>query len=160
MLQTLPLPLPRGVSTGFGVPDENKIPFDTFKAACEHAATVMSGKVREIYEAYSGDIVTSYHEATVVYDFGRRSVRVLCSAGYPVLVFADAGMSRSTRHLTFVDCPALVPALGEKLNCAMMAAAYANERPAPPFTDRLDDQEKRDIELWKPARIGDLVFKR
>src|SRR6185369_4542727 len=112
MRYPLPLPLPRGIVSGIGLPDEHKIDFPAFRSACELAATTMRGKVRDIFEANTGDVITYYHEATIVYDYGRRSVRVLCSSLYPVIAFADAGASRSSRILTFMDCPALASALG------------------------------------------------
>src|SRR5581483_11324120 len=107
MRYPLPIPLPRGIISGIGLPDEHRIDFPSFRSACELAANTMRGSVREIHEANSGDVLTYYHEATIVYDFGRRSVRVLCSAFYPVIAFADAGASRSSRILNFVDVPAL-----------------------------------------------------
>src|SRR5258706_13437441 len=160
MRYPLPLPLPRGIVSGVGLPEEHKIDFPSFRSACELAAMTMRGNVRDIHEANTGDVITYYHEATIVYDFGRRSVRVLCSAFYPVVAFADAGVSRGSRVLNFVDCAALASALGENLHFVVMSATEAAKPPVSPLIDSLDEQEKQEIEILKPARLGDAVFKR
>jgi hypothetical protein len=160
MRYPLPIPLPRGIISGIGLPEEHKIDFSSFRSACELAATTMRGSVREIHEANTGEIITYYHEATIVYDYGRRSVRVLCSSFYPVIAFADAGASRSSRILNFVDVPALASALGENLHFVLMSAAEAAKPPASPLTDTLDETEQQEIELLQPPRLGDAVFKR
>jgi hypothetical protein len=160
MRYPLPLPLPRGIISGIGLPDEHKIDFPSFRGACEFAANTMRGKVRDMFEANTGDVITYYHEATIIYDFGRRSVRVLCSAFYPVIAFADAGVSRASRVLGFVDCPALAAALGENLHFVVMSAEEASQPPVSPMIDALDEQEKQEIELLKPERLGDALFKR
>src|SRR3954452_10265359 len=105
MRYPLPLPLPRGIISGAGLPDEHKIAFASFRAACDLAAVNVRGRVRELYEACAGTDITYYHEATIDYDYGRRNVRVLCSSLYPVIAFADAGATRKSRVLNFVDCP-------------------------------------------------------
>src|SRR5436305_1825142 len=147
MRYPLPLPLPRGIVSGVGLPEEHKITFAGFSAACNLAAVAVNGRVREIHEAYVGDVITYYHEATFAYDFGRRNVRVLCSAVYPVIAFADAGSSRSSRILNFVDCPQLASALAEELHFVLMTAAEAIRPPAPPIIDALDETEKQELEL-------------
>src|SRR5262245_39166486 len=141
MRHPLPIPLPRGIISGSGLPDEHKIDFPTFRSACELAATTMRGNVREAHEANTGDFLTYYHEATIASGYGRRSVRVVCSSVYPVIAFADAGSSRSSRVLNFVDVPALATALGENLHFVVMTSAEAAKPLTPPLIYRLDEQE-------------------
>lgn len=157
MLTTFQLPLPRGVSSGTSVPDCEKIGFSAFAEACRHAARVVRGKIENCFEAYAGAFI-SYHEATVSYDFGRKSCRVLCSACYPVIAFATVGPPRDSCDFSFIDNSAIAAAIGEKLDCTVLRAEDASRGISQNLLELLDDAEKQDVRYWKPRRVGDVVF--
>jgi len=149
--------LPRGISSGSSVPEAAKIGFEQFTQAVEHARRLVRGKAADFHRAYDGDYI-NYHEATISYDFGRKVVRILCSACYPVIAFALPRESRETGRINFTDCPMLANVIGEKLDCAVLFASDAHRQPAPSVTDALDENELRYLAYWKPQRIGDVVF--
>lgn len=157
MLSKFRLPLPRGISSGGSVSDREKIGFQAFEEACGHTARVVRGKVENCFEAYAGAYI-NYHEATISYDFGRKSCRILCSACYPVIAFATVGPHRDSCDLTFVDAPMLEAAIGEKLDCNVLLAADASRGITQDLTELLDDAEKKDVRYWKPRRVGDVIF--
>jgi hypothetical protein len=164
MLQPLPLPLPRRITYGSPVGTshgtEDGLGPKTFRGACEHAARILRGKLVEWHDSGESFGETlwrlSYREATLVYDFGRTRVRALCNSA--VICFTTAESSRSPEKMTFIDCPMLETAIGEKLDGWVLRASDANRQPAPPLTDALEAQEVLAINYHKPQRIGELLF--
>jgi hypothetical protein len=166
MLKPLPLPLPPrityGSQTGFSYGSEDGIGPKTFRGACEHAARILRGRIVEWYDMTDpiegASSHRSYQEATIVYDYGKMRVRILCNP--PIISFTNVDRSRDPRKLAFIDCPMLEAALGEKLDGFILRAADANRQPAPPLTDLLEKEELHIINHNKPRlqRIGELFF--
>lgn len=157
MLTKFEFPLPRGISSGLCVPDNQKIGFGRFMDVCEHAARVVRGKVENHFEAYVGAFI-NYHEATLSYDFGRKKCRILCSACYPVIAFATPSSRRDVCEVSFVDNSVIAAAFREKLDCALLRAEDASRGINQDIVKLLDEAEKNDVRYWKPRRIGDLIF--
>ena len=157
MLTKFPLPLPRGISSGMKVPDDAVIGFNTFKSACEHGTRLLRGKLENSYDAYAAPHF-SYHEATISYDFGRKSCRVLCSVFYPVIAFAAAGPPRDSCDLAFTDNEMLRTVIGEKLDGYVLSAEDANRGITQALIELLDEAEKKDVRYWNPRRVGDVIF--
>ena len=139
------------------VPDVTKIGFDAFKNACEHAARLLRGKMENAYDAYARPHF-SYHEATISYDFSRKSCCVLCSIYYPIIGFATVGPPRDSCNLTFTDNAMLSTAIGEKLDGYVLTAEDANHGTTQDIVALLDEAEKKDVRYWKPRRVGDVIF--
>ena len=165
MLKPLPIPPPpgtfSGLSTGVSYGTEDGLGPKTFRAACEHAARLLRGKLMEYHDSLAdrdplNPLPVGHREASLVYDFGRSRIRVLCNP--PLIAFTGLEPERNPRTMTFLDVPVLESALGEKLDAIVLRAANANKQPTPELIETLEESEKQAVDYHRPQRLGEVFF--
>jgi hypothetical protein len=165
MLNPLPMPPPpgtfSGLSTGVSYGTEDGLGPKTFHAACSHAARLLHGKLVEYHDSLAdrdplNPLPVGHREASLVYDFGRSRIRVLCNP--PIIAFTRLEPERDPRTMTFLDVPALESALGEKLDGFVLRAADANRQPTPELIATLEESEKHAADYHRPRRMGEVFF--
>lgn len=146
-------PLPKGV-TGFDAPDGG-VPVKRFASACHSAARQVSGRVQLIRAAYER-VTPNFHEALITQPYRPDTVRVLCNAHYPIVVFALPAADDGDERLEFVDSPELAVALGTEFSIVTRQEACAGV--AHDLIAGLGEAELHQMRYWQPRRIGDVIF--
>jgi hypothetical protein len=140
---------------------EDDIGPKTFRAACEHAARLLRGKLVEYHDSLadrdpSNPLPVSHREASLIYDFGRVRIRVLCNP--PLIAFTELEPERDPRSMTFLDVPVLESASGERLDGFVLRAADASRQPTPDLIATLEACDKHAVEYHRPQRLGEVFF--
>lgn len=143
------MPLTRGI-TGFGEAP-SAVSIKQFTGACHDASRLSGSLVTGIVPAAQ---TPSFHSATFSFGAGE-AVRVLCSASCPVIAFVSVEAPNSSQPLNFIDCPRL------DHHFAGFQVLTSSESSTP--IDQVDlsslgKDEIKQLEYWRPARLGDLIF--
>jgi len=165
MLKPLPIPPPSGtfsdLRSGVTYGTEDGMGPKTFRAACEYAARLLRGRLVEYHDSLadrdpSNPSPVSHREASLIYDFGRARIRVLCNP--PLIAFTSFEPERNPRTFTFLDLPVLESALGGRLDGFVLRAADARRQPTPDLIGTLEESVKQAVHYHRPWRLGEVFF--
>lgn len=147
--------LPPGI-TGFWSPDHGAPPPDTpiahFKSACYAVAQATRSRIRSIWSSGEYAPTANYHVAQILVD--RRSIYMLCNAHYPYIAYTEAVQFERT---VFLDMPSLDQQL-KVYDYTSLRSAYLHTHPNEPLLSLLDSAELKQISVWRPQHIGDIIF--
>jgi hypothetical protein len=137
------------LSTGGNQP---RVGLSGFLGACHQVARQTDSTVVGTVPA---GVTPSFHTVVLSYDDAR--VAVLCHVGLPVVALAEP-LSPGKFALSFVDRGVLADAFTDVAAFRMMTVQELHTPTALVDLSELSGAEHDQINYWKPATLGDLLF--
>lgn len=145
--------LPAGI-TGFT--DRRELPIAVDREAFKSACHLIAGMDRGVVEHFDVDpLARNYSAATVRTKTDHLSV--LCNALHPCLAFVRPA-SYGFRDLEFVAPVGLASLFAELTVFEPLDSAWLNGTLEPSLLVALAPVERKQVEYWKPQRIGEVIF--
>jgi hypothetical protein len=134
--------------------DEEAPELADFKTACYEVARQTGGRVES---ASDGCFPPNFHR--VVIAFRDRRVAVLCHQTLSLLALATPPVESSIWPLSFIDDPAIGPAIAGLLRVRLLTAAeleldWSRAATHPPAEVAYEE----DLKYWRPGSVGDVIF--
>ena len=134
-----------------GITYQRNLSLTEIRAACFPAARAIGATVVEVKEP---GVTPSFFTSTL--RLGERDLRVLCSAAYPVVAFAEP-FEVETYPIPFTDHQELAAAFKAQgfrcVSVAELSEPLSQIDPSP-----LEAQEMADIKSWQPTNLGEILF--
>lgn len=111
-------------------------------------------------DSADGKVDRNYHAAEVQIDAKR--ILVLCNAHYPWLALVESSakveLGSPIFDLGWEDVPAMTQALEAFSEFRVLDVMYLESVPEPQVLQHLWEGEVKQIRLWKPRNIGEIIF--
>lgn len=101
-----------------------------------------------------GQVTPNFHWAAI--QTWAKPVWILCNAHYPWLAFAET--DPQAQPLRFVSNTSLLDAWASFPEFRVLHLAYLEAAPTRKVIQNLNAAEHRQIESWRPERIGEILF--
>jgi hypothetical protein len=145
--------LPPG-ATGFGpAPRGGSGDIQAVIAACYHAARQTGGSVSE---TATPGVTPNFYTITVEYP--GHAVAVLKHRLLPLLAIAEPRPAGDSGPITFIDQPDLATAIADTSGLEVLAQEQLGTPVSRADLTGLDPDEHQQINYWKPATVGELLF--
>ncbi|MFE9500579.1 hypothetical protein [Streptomyces collinus] len=134
--------------------DEEAPGLAEFKTACYEVARQTGGRVES---ASKGRFPPNFHR--VVIAFRDRRVAVLCHQTLSLLALATPPVESSIWPLSFIDDPAIGPAIAALVRVRLLTAAeleldWSRAATRPPAEVAYEE----DLKYWRPGSVGEVIF--
>ncbi|MCY2992182.1 MAG: hypothetical protein NTY19_30515 [Planctomycetota bacterium] len=148
--------LRRGI-TGFRHVDDPRLPvsdFAAFRRYCTAAVRMLGGRVVSI-DARRRETQSSFGLA--VLQLRNQTIAVLLNDHYPVIAHAGPPADGDLQ-LRFVDAPDLATVFRACSVCEVLESCDLTVPLTPEACRHLARPELKQVDCWKPRRVGDLIF--